>query len=104
MVNRVKLYLSWKDVRKAEKDDGVDVAEMDLEQMMDDVDHDDGSENKTKVKQKRFKVPWDITMFYGNVIEDLEEEEEDEEQVETFKDQMQRLKVCSPSILPHDKY
>lgn len=84
-VNRLRTYLSWKDVRKNAKDTdgGADGTEL-LE---------DGAQPESKLKYKKARVglPWDLnSMFHESVPE--REDEEDEEETEANFATMQRLK------------
>lgn len=84
-VNRLRTYLSWKDVRKNAKDtdggaDGTELLEDGVQ-----------PESKLKYKKARVGLPWDLnSMFHESVPE--REDEEDEEETEANFATMQRLK------------
>lgn len=94
-VNRLRTYLSWKDVRKNAKDSGDSGAgpapEMDA---LDDPSAMDGPSMKaTKIK---IRLPWEISSVYSEHLMALPsadgEDEEDEDDLEAHEDSMQRLK------------
>ncbi|KIK53290.1 hypothetical protein GYMLUDRAFT_49470 [Collybiopsis luxurians FD-317 M1] len=91
-VNRLRTYLSWKDVRKHAKDSdnaagggGVDEA---LE---------DGADDKLAAKAQKItiKLPWEITTLYSEVLRQnghQSDDEEDEDDIEAHEASIQRLK------------
>ncbi|KAI9208187.1 transcription initiation factor IID, 18kD subunit-domain-containing protein [Polychytrium aggregatum] len=87
-VNRLKIFLSWKDVRKAQGKDssgGADTAEDLLEE---------GADKPLKVKRMKIKFSWDLIQQYSSLLSDDEDEDEDEEELEAYEDQIQRLKTA----------
>lgn len=91
-VNRLKTYLSWKDVRKNAKDDGgVDSADL-IEETNDDKDE----ASKKLYKKSKIKLPWELQfMFSEQPLEDKEDEDEmDEAEVEANVATLQRLKTA----------
>lgn len=84
-VNRLRTYLSWKDVRKNAKDTdgGADGTEL-LE---------DGAQPEAKLKYKKAKVglPWDLNSMFSEQVPEREDEEDEEETEANFAT-MQRLK------------
>ncbi|SPO19756.1 related to SPT3 - general transcriptional adaptor or co-activator [Ustilago trichophora] len=96
-VNRLRTYLSWKDVRKNAKDSGDSggapggATEMDA---LDDPTSMDGPNMKaTKMK---IRLPWEISSIYSEHVLALPnadgEEEEDDDDLEAHEASMQRLK------------
>lgn len=84
-VNRLRTYLSWKDVRKNAKDTdgGADGTEL----------LDDGVQTEAKLKYRKAKVglPWDLNSMFSEQVPEREDEE-DEEETEANYATMQRLK------------
>lgn len=98
-VNRLRTYLSWKDVRKHAKDSGGDGGggvEVDVE---------DGADDKLTAKAQKItiKLPWEITTIYSEVLKHSghqSDDEEDEDDIEAHEASIQRLKVCHMSVSP----
>lgn len=87
-VNRLRTYMSWKDVRKNAKETGDGKGEVDeaLE---------DGAEQQdAKPSKKIIKLPWDIQTLYSDVLRNakLGDEEEDEDEMEAHEDSVKRLR------------
>jgi hypothetical protein len=87
-VNRLRTYLSWKDVRKKAredgKDDGQDVEVEDLAQ---------GPEGAMKTRKKaRVRLPWDVSNMFPEAIPEGDSDD-DEEAVEANAADLVRLKV-----------
>ncbi|EAU84209.1 spt3 [Coprinopsis cinerea okayama7 len=91
-VNRLRTYLSWKDVRKHAKDSGPDGGggvEVDgLE---------DGGDDKITAKAQKinFKLPWEIMTIYSEVLKTAgheDDDEEDDDDIEAHEASIQRLK------------
>lgn len=96
-MNRLRTYLSWKDVRKNAKDSGdgpagggggggADVDGLDDAGAMD---------NPMKATKMKIRLPWEISSIYSEYLRPLngdEAEEEDEDDIEAHEDSMQRLK------------
>ena len=86
-VNRLRTYLSWKDVRKKAredgKDDGQDVEVEDLAQ---------GPEGAMKARKKaRIRLPWDVSNMFPETIPEGDSDE-DEDAVEANAADLERLK------------
>ncbi|KAJ1030500.1 hypothetical protein NDA16_001409 [Ustilago loliicola] len=97
-VNRLRTYLSWKDVRKNAKDSGDSAGggaggagEMDA---LDDPSAMDGA--NTKATKMKIRLPWEISSIYSEHVLALPnaegEEEEDDDDIEAHEASMQRLK------------
>jgi transcription initiation protein SPT3 len=80
-VNRLRTYLSWKDVRKKAKEDG------------DPLDIED--EDKMAKRKAMAKLPWEVLTPFQELIKTVndEEEDEDEDEMQAHHDSMQRLRV-----------
>ncbi|KAG6861966.1 hypothetical protein C0995_009150 [Termitomyces sp. Mi166 len=91
-VNRLRTYLSWKDVRKHAKDSGGDGgAGVEVETL------DDGADDKLTAKAQKItiKLPWEITTIYSEVLRQSghqSDDEEDEDDIEAHEASIQRLK------------
>ncbi|SJL02491.1 uncharacterized protein ARMOST_05819 [Armillaria ostoyae] len=89
-VNRIRTYLSWKDVRRHAKDsDGVEVETLE-----------DGADDEDKLAAKAqkitIKLPWEITTIYSEVLKQSghqSDDEEDEDDIEAHEASMQLLKA-----------
>ena len=87
-VNRLKTYLSWKDVRKNAKDqDGGAPGEAG-----DALEDAAAGDLRSKTRKNRVRLPWDVTnMFTEQVPED---DDDDEEDMEANYAVLQRLKAA----------
>ncbi|KAG2748378.1 TFIID-18kDa-domain-containing protein [Suillus brevipes Sb2] len=91
-VNRLRTYLSWKDVRKHAKDSGGDGGGgVEVETL------EDGADEKltTKAQKITIKLPWDISTIYSEVLRQSghqSDDEEDEDDIEAHEASIQRLK------------
>ncbi|TFK28915.1 TFIID domain-containing protein [Coprinopsis marcescibilis] len=91
-VNRLRTYLSWKDVRKHAKDSGGDGGGgVEVEGL------DEGPDDKIggKAQKINFKLPWEITTIYSEVLKHSghqSDDEEDEDDIEAHEASIQRLK------------
>ena len=112
-VNRLRTYLSWKDVRKHAKDSGGDGgAGVEVETLEDGPDGNCiyfltpiysiltlRSDKLTAKAQKiTIKLPWEITTIYSEVLKQSghqSDDEEDEDDIEAHEASIQRLKVRS---------
>ncbi|KZT42949.1 TFIID-18kDa-domain-containing protein [Sistotremastrum suecicum HHB10207 ss-3] len=89
-VNRLRTYLSWKDVRKHAKDSGGDGGggvEVDALE--------EGEKLTTKAQKITIKLPWEITTIYSEVLKNnghQSDDEEDEDDIEAHEASIQRLK------------
>jgi len=85
-VNRLRTYLSWKDVRRHAKDSGGDGAAMEVETL------EDGADDKLNAKAQKItiKLPWEILTIYSEVLP--QDDEEDEDDIEAHEASVLRLK------------
>ncbi|TBU23996.1 TFIID-18kDa-domain-containing protein [Dichomitus squalens] len=83
-VNRLRTYLSWKDVRKHAKDSEGGPAE--VEQL------EDGADDKLTAKAQKItiKLPWEIMTIFADVLP--VDDEEDEDDIEAHEASIARLK------------
>jgi transcription initiation protein SPT3 len=83
-VNRLRSFLSWKDVRKNAKDASGDQVEDVVEET-----------NTGKIHRSIIKLPWELVNQFSDVITKSlngDEESEDEDELEAYNDSIQRLK------------
>ncbi|CAO3679953.1 unnamed protein product [Rhizopus stolonifer] len=83
-VNRLRSFLSWKDVRKNAKDASGE--------QVDDVVEET---NTGKLHRSIIKLPWELVNQFSDIIAKSingEDEDEDEDEVEAYKDSVQRLR------------
>ncbi|KAH7105610.1 TFIID-18kDa-domain-containing protein [Auriculariales sp. MPI-PUGE-AT-0066] len=97
-VNRLRTYLSWKDVRKHAKDDaagGGDVAEME-----------EGEDNTPKAQKITVKLPWEISTTYTEILQGLSDDEEDDDDVEAHEASVLRLKEADDAtrLMTREEY
>jgi len=91
-VNRLRTYLSWKDVRKHAKDSGGDGGgAVEVETL------EDGADDKLAAKAQKItiKLPWEISTIYSEVLRQSghqSDDEEDEDDIEAHEASIQRLK------------
>ena len=91
-VNRLRTYLSWKDVRKHAKDSGGDGGgAVEVENL------EEGTDDKLASKAQKItvKLPWEITAMYSEVLKQAghqSDDEEDEDDIEAHEASIQRLK------------
>lgn len=91
-VNRLRTYLSWKDVRKHAKDSGGDGGGAVEVEVMDEGDDKMGAGKAQKIT---IKLSWEIATIYSDILKDIghqEDDEEDEDDVEAHEASIQRLK------------
>ncbi|GHJ83977.1 hypothetical protein NliqN6_0379 [Naganishia liquefaciens] len=94
-VNRLRTYLSWKEVRKnAKKDDqaargGADIEVEDLDDVVE----------KKQPKKQVIKLPWELITPFQDLLRNLpnwttsnEDEDNDDEELEAYEDSIQRLR------------
>ncbi|KAJ3998031.1 transcription initiation factor IID, 18kD subunit-domain-containing protein [Lentinula boryana] len=91
-VNRLRTYLSWKDVRKHAKDSDNAAGGGGVEEALE-----DGADDKLAAKAQKItiKLPWEITTLYSEVLRQSgreDEDEEDEDDIEAHEASIQRLK------------
>ncbi|GFZ44794.1 Protein SPT3 [Saitozyma sp. JCM 24511] len=92
-VNRLRTYLSWKDVRKRAKDDeGGAGGEGD-------VDIDDAEKAAAKGRKSMVKLPWELLTPFSEFLRGVpskqnreDDEDEDEDEMQAHQDSMQRLR------------
>ncbi|KAJ3309631.1 Transcription initiation protein spt3 [Boothiomyces sp. JEL0838] len=82
-VNRLRSFLSWKDVRKNAKDKDIDE---DL--LEEDVN------KAVKVKKMNIKFTWDPLNIFNSILEDDDDDLADEEEMQAYEDQINRLRVA----------
>ncbi|KAI8640098.1 transcription initiation factor IID, 18kD subunit-domain-containing protein [Parasitella parasitica] len=83
-VNRLRSFLSWKDVRKNAKDASSDQVEDVVEET-----------NTGKIHRSIIKLPWELVNQFSDVITKSmngDDESEDEDELEAYNDSIQRLK------------
>jgi transcription initiation protein SPT3 len=83
-VNRLRSFLSWKDVRKNAKDASGDQVEDVVEET-----------NTGKLHRSIIKLPWELVNQFSDVIVksvNNDDESEDEDELEAYNDSIQRLK------------
>lgn len=83
-VNRLKSFLSWKDVRKMTKDKP-SVASNDDEML------EDGIDKGVKIKKMRIKFSWDHLGSFSNLL-DSSSEDDDDRQI--YQDDLLRLSIA----------
>ncbi|KAJ3089763.1 Transcription initiation protein spt3 [Quaeritorhiza haematococci] len=91
-VNRMRMFLSWKDVRKNVKDRDGGAGAADAEELMEEGGA--SGDKPMKVKKMKVKFSWDLFNALGSVLSDEEEEEDDEEDREAYEDQIHRLRLA----------
>ena len=112
-VNRLRTYLSWKDVRKKAKEDEEGDVDMDetgalhvadqrilpfSEQQAELYTH---PERGAKTRRGMVKLPWELLTPFGDFLRALpskqnrteEEEDEDDDEIQAYEESMQRLRV-----------
>ncbi len=102
-VNRLRTYLSWKDVRKNARDtqDGAAAEGADL---LDDAglasggpggaSGNDASKALKVQKSAKIRLPWEIQFMFSEQPLEANEDEEDEEEIEAVYASIQRLKTA----------
>jgi len=110
-VNRLRTYLSWKDVRKHAKDSGgdggggVEVETLDdgpdgekqrFHRIPPDINPLSSDKLTAKAQKITIKLPWEVTTIYSEVLRQSghqSDDEEDEDDIEAHEASIQRLKV-----------
>ncbi|KEI37571.1 uncharacterized protein L969DRAFT_89521 [Mixia osmundae IAM 14324] len=88
-VNRLRTYLSWKEVRKRAKDtDAVDAGEVDV------MDEQITTDKSAKAHKMRIKLPWEITTVFSDMLPDDSDAEEDEDDRIAYEDSKKRLRLA----------
>lgn len=91
-VNRLRTYLSWKEVRKHAKDSNADGgAGVEVETL------EDGPDDKLAAKAQKItiKLPWEVTTIYSEALKQSghqSDDEEDEDDLEAQEASLERLK------------
>lgn len=115
-VNRLRTYLSWKDVRKHAKDSNADGGGgVEVENLEDGADGQSAffyvlstpcsttaDKLTTKAQKITIKLPWEITTIYSEILRQSghqSDDEEDEDDLEAQEASRERLKVCHIIIL-----
>ena len=122
-MNRLRTYLSWKDIRKHAKDSGGDGgAGVEVETLEDGPDGTayflapyilliDWLEKlvldklTAKAQKITIKLPWEITTIYSEVLKQSghqSDDEEDEDDIEAHEASIQRLKVSFVCPIVHN--
>jgi len=100
-VNRLRTYLSWKDVRKKAKEDDAGPGAGDVEEELEDT-----NQSTLKTRKTMVKLPWELMTPYSDFLKSLptstnkdDDDEGDEDEVQAHHDSMQRLRVSTkPSL------
>jgi transcription initiation protein SPT3 len=86
-VNRLRTYLSWKDVRKKAKED--------VDEEIEDTD-----KSTLKTRKTMVKLPWEVMTPFSDFLKTLptsmnkdEEDDDDDDEIQAHHDSMQRLRV-----------
>jgi len=89
-VNRLRTYLSWKDVRKhAKETGGGDGGTVEVDAL------EEGEKLTAKAQKITIKLPWEIPTIYSEVLKNSghqSDDEEDEDDIEAHEASIQRLK------------
>ncbi|KAL2915847.1 Transcription initiation protein spt3 [Polyrhizophydium stewartii] len=86
-VNRLRSFLSWKDVRKNVKDNKEAGAPTE-EDMLEDQD------KPARIKRMKVKFSWDHLNTYSGVLSDNDDDGADEEERQAYEDQITRLRLA----------
>ncbi|KAH8923917.1 TFIID-18kDa-domain-containing protein [Atractiella rhizophila] len=89
-VNRLRTYLSWKDVRKKAKDSDNAEAANDLEETLEESIGATG--DSLKAKKLKIKISWDVTNIFTSNIDSDSEDEQDDDEIAAWEDSKKRLK------------
>src|SRR5690606_21111466 len=84
-VNRLRTYLSWKEVRKNVKDSGEGGGG---EEVLEDAN----AEKPAKARRTKVKLLWELVNSFSDMMM-TDEEEDDEDDEDAYLDSMQRVKV-----------
>ncbi|GAK62563.1 TFIID-domain-containing protein [Moesziomyces antarcticus] len=110
-VNRLRTYLSWKDVRKNAKDSGDSGGAPGGATEMDALDDPTAIEGPSmKATKMKIRLPWEISSIYSEHLLALPgadgEEEEDDDDIEAHEASMQRLKDADEATrrMTRDEY
>jgi transcription initiation protein SPT3 len=104
-VNRLRTYLSWKDVRKKakeEEDGDVDVEDTGKHPLGIRVALINPDKANQKGRKPIVKLSWELLTPFSDFLRSLptqqnrneDEEEEDDDELQAHQDSMQRLRVC----------
>ncbi|EIW73119.1 hypothetical protein TREMEDRAFT_26842, partial [Tremella mesenterica DSM 1558] len=94
-VNRLRTYLSWKDVRKRAKEDEDRAGEVEEE-----IEDGAAGGEKAAVKGRKtmVKLPWEVLTPFSDFLKGLpgrpadDDDDEDDDEVQAYQDSMQRLR------------
>ncbi|KAG5462885.1 MAG: TFIID-domain-containing protein [Olpidium bornovanus] len=89
--NRLRTYLSWKDVRKNVKEASKNDATEEMIEAEGILGEPSSGEKTMKMRKKTVKLSWDLFAGFLDVLND-DDNEEDEDELEAYRDTMQRLK------------
>ncbi|RKP13288.1 transcription initiation factor IID, 18kD subunit-domain-containing protein [Piptocephalis cylindrospora] len=93
-VARLRNFLSWKDVRKNVKDNQGGGADPN-EELVEEADVGKYEIHPSKARKKQPKLPWTPLSQYMDVLGERDDgDEEDEDEVEAYKESLARLKVA----------
>jgi transcription initiation protein SPT3 len=94
-VNRLRTYLSWKDVRKKAKEDDAGPGAAEVEEEIEDT-----NQSTLKTRKTMVKLPWELMTPYSDFLKSLptsnskdDDDDGDEDEVQAHHDSMQRLRV-----------
>ncbi|KAI9596616.1 transcription initiation factor IID, 18kD subunit-domain-containing protein [Syncephalis fuscata] len=92
-INRLRTFLSWKDVRRNAKDSQGGPAGPGAGEPAEElVEEAEAATDRPAKGRKRIKLPWELINTYTDVLNEDEDEDDDEEEIEMYRDSMQRLK------------
>jgi len=96
-VNRLRTYLSWKDVRKKAKEDDAGPGAAEVEEEIEDT-----NQSTLKTRKTMVKLPWELMTPYSDFLKSLptsnskdDDDDGDEDEVQAHHASMQRLRVSS---------
>lgn len=97
-VNRLRTYLSWKDVRKNAKDSGGDTAGPAGADGGDGMD-DAADDSPLRVNKRKMRLPWDLGSVFSEFptlggAQNDDAEDDDDDAIETNEDSLRRLKAA----------
>ncbi|KAJ1542052.1 Transcription initiation protein spt3 [Nowakowskiella sp. JEL0078] len=92
-VHRLRVYLTWKEVRKRKDDLGPAGTKGDAEEFVKEAE-------TPRAKKRKVKFTWDIMTSLSDVLSDGEDDEDevDEEEVEANEELIQRLKHADDNV------
>jgi len=94
-VNRLRTYLSWKDIRRNVKDKDGRTNDYAEDIIAEEASQPNASEKSIRIKKNKIDFSWDTLSVYKSVLyDDDEDEDEDEDDLENYEDQLRRLKMA----------